>query len=271
MPKLSPRGRRYNWRPDLPDHRDHTFLAKHELVAAGLPSKVDLRPLCPPVVDQGDLGSCTANALAGALGFLELKDFRDKVTDSAAEFNAALGSYVPFSRLFIYWQERLIEGDTDQDGGAQLRDGIKALSTVGACSEVLWPYDTARAFTAPAPECALEAGQHKISRYVNIDNTRANLLRACLAEGYPFVFGFTVYDGFEGEECAATGMLHLPTRDEGCQGGHAVMCVGYDDARRVFIVRNSWGSAWGDGGYFYMPYAYMTDANLADDFWTLRR
>jgi C1A family cysteine protease len=95
-------------------------------------------------------------------------------------------------------------------------------------------------------------------------------MRGCLAAGYPFVFGFTVYSSFEGQEVAKTGVVSMPTPDEQVVGGHAVLAVGYDDASQAFIVRNSWGAGWGQEGYFTMPYAYLTTRALSSDFWTIR-
>jgi C1A family cysteine protease len=96
-------------------------------------------------------------------------------------------------------------------------------------------------------------------------------MKGCLAEGYPFAFGMTVYDSFEGDEVAKTGVVQMPSPDEQVVGGHAVLVVGYDDSQQIFIVRNSWGSEWGMGGYFTLPYAYIVNPDLASDFWTLRR
>ena len=96
------------------------------------------------------------------------------------------------------------------------------------------------------------------------------MLKGCLAAGYPFVFGFTVLSSFETQEVADTGVMPMPADGDKQLGGHAVCCVGYDDDKQCFVVRNSWGSSWGDGGYFYMPYKYMTDSGLASDFWTIR-
>jgi C1A family cysteine protease len=98
----------------------------------------------------------------------------------------------------------------------------------------------------------------------------AGQMKACLAAGYPFVFGFTVYESFEGDAVANSGVLQMPGDSEAQVGGHAVMAVGYSDSTQRFLVRNSWGSGWGVGGYFTIPYAYLTDANLADDFWVIR-
>jgi len=95
-------------------------------------------------------------------------------------------------------------------------------------------------------------------------------MRTCLAEGYPFVFGFTVYRSFESREVAKSGVLDMPQRDEKVMGGHAVMAAGYDDRAKRFLIRNSWGADWGKQGYFTMPYAYLDNRNLSDDFWTIR-
>lgn len=264
-PRVSKAGRRYNWIPDLPDHRDKKYCS---CAAGPLPSSSDLRPQCPPIVDQGSVGSCTGNSLAGAWGFLELKELAAKLSGQAEEFAA---TFVPASRLFIYWNERVMEGDPNQDGGAQIRDGVKTLASTGACDENLWPYNTSATFTAPSASCFSEAAGHKISQYMSLDNTNGQQLKACLAEGYPVVFGFTVYESFESAQTAETGIMTMPTPEDSPVGGHAVLCVGYDDARQMYIIRNSWGTSWGAGGYFFMPYSYMHNPDLADDAWTLRK
>jgi C1A family cysteine protease len=243
----------YGWIPDLPDQRDHQY-AKVHAVPRKLPAKVDLRAKCPPVENQGQLGSCTANALAGALEFLELKDKRP---------------LVDLSRLFIYYNERVIEHSVKQDAGAMLRDGIKTLAKQGVCAERLWPYVIKQFAKRPAKTCYTQALQHTISSYQRLSTTQE--MRACLADGYPFVFGFTVYESFESDAVANTGTVPMPSRREHVLGGHAVCAVGYDDAAKRFIVRNSWGADWGKKGYCTMPYAYLADRNLSDDFWTMRK
>jgi C1A family cysteine protease len=220
----------------------------------GLPPHVDLRPYCPKVEDQGTLGSCTANALAGALEFLEI---RDKVL------------FADLSRLFIYYNERALEHSVRSDSGAMLRDGMKTLAKQGVCTETRWPYVISRFANKPSAGSYKEASDHQITSYHRI-LTLAEM-RTCLAEGYPFVFGFTVYENFESKNVAKTGRLDMPQQKERAIGGHAVMAVGYDDAEKRFIVRNSWGPKWGMKGYFTMPYAYAADRNLSDDFWTIRR
>jgi len=243
----------YGWIPDIPDYRDHLYGAVRK-IPAKLPAKVDLRPGCSKVEDQQDLGSCTANALAGALEFLLLKD---KVP------------FADFSRLFIYYNERVIEGTVTSDSGAMIRDGIKTLAKQGACLEKSWPYDIARYAVKPVKKCYSEALEYQIISYARLNTL--DEMRACLASGFPFVFGFSVYDGFETQKVAQTGVLEMPVKGERMQGGHAVLAVGYDDRAKRIIVRNSWGSDWGQKGYFTMPYDYVKDRNLSDDFWTVRR
>jgi len=242
----------YGWVPDRPDHRDKLYSA----IAAPpkvLPSKVDLRAGCSPVENQGQLGSCTANALVGNLEFLENKAGRT-ATD--------------LSRLFIYYNERAMEGTVDSDSGAAIRDGVKSLVKLGVCSEKSWPYNIAKFTQKPSAACFKEAATHEVTSYHRILSLQE--MRQCLAEGYPFVFGFTVYSAFESKAVAKTGALNLPKPSEKDLGGHAVCAVGYDDTAKRVLVRNSWGADWGMGGYFTMPYDYISNNNLADDFWTLR-
>jgi C1A family cysteine protease len=250
--------KRYGWVPDLPDHRDLLYAAPVAALAA-LPAKVDLTPQCPAkVYDQGQLGSCTANAIAATLEFDMMKE--------------KLPSIVTPSRLFIYFNEREKEHTVQEDAGAQIRDGIKVVNKLGACPEPMWVYDDAnpgRFQERPTKECYTEALKHKALTYHRVARTLAQM-RSCLASGYPFVFGFSVYDSFESDKVAKTGVVPMPGANEALLGGHAVLAVGYDDASQRFIVRNSWGPTWGMKGYFTLPYAYLLDSNLSDDFWTIR-
>jgi C1A family cysteine protease len=97
-----------------------------------------------------------------------------------------------------------------------------------------------------------------------------NQLKGCLALGYPFVFGFSVYESFESATVARTGKVPMPKPREALLGGHAVLTVGYDDVEERFLMRNSWGASWGMAGYFTMPFDYLVDPNLCDDFWTVK-
>lgn len=244
--------RTYGWIPDFPDARDRVYQLPRRVTA--LPPSADLRGGCPAVYDQGDLGSCTANAIGAAIEFDQMKQ--------------KLAAATP-SRLFIYYNERVIEGSIDTDGGAQIRNGIKSVASDGACPETMWAYVEANFATPPPTPCYQYAKLHPAVQYDRV-NQDAGQMKACLASGYPFVFGFTVYESFEGDAVAKSGMLQMPGLTETEVGGHAVMAVGYNDSVSRFLVRNSWGTEWGVGGYFTIPYAYLTDSNLADDFWVIR-
>ena len=156
-----------------------------------------------------------------------------------------------------------------QDSGAFLRDGIKSLAKQGVCPEQEWPYRVKDFTKKPTTKCYSDAKKHQITSYHRISTV--DEMRTCLADGFPFVFGFTVYSAFESAAVAKSGVLNLPTKKEQVVGGHAVMGVGYDDAQKRFIIRNSWDTDWGQKGYFTMPYDYLDPLkNLADDFWTIR-
>lgn len=242
------------WIPDLPDSRDLAYAATLSVMKK-LPASMDLRSQCPPVYDQGQLGSCTGNALAGAYEF-------DRIKEKKKDF-------MP-SRLFIYYNERVIEHSVSSDAGAQIRDGIKTLNKQGVCPEKEWPYDISKFADKPPAKCYTDAKKNEIQSYQRLDNTNLTALKSCISEGYPFVFGFTVYESFMSAAVAKNGKMPMPKTGEKVVGGHAVMAVGYNDAKGVVIVRNSWATTWGDKGYFYMPYAYITSNNLCDDFWTIR-
>jgi len=200
------------------------------------------------------LGSCTANAIAGAVQFDLMKQ--------------QLPVFAP-SRLFIYFNERVMEHSVASDAGARIRDGIKAVSKQGVCSETVWPYDVARFAEKPPVAAYQEALGQRALQYQTVLR-RITQMKGCLAAGFPFVFGFTVYTAFESKAVERTGVVDLPHGGEKLLGGHAVLAVGYDDATQRFIVRNSWGEKWGQSGYFTMPYAYLLSADLASDFWTIR-
>src|SRR6266446_6392138 len=191
----------YGWLPDLPDHRDLFYSAVAPRLVSP-PAKVDLRLKCSPVEDQGQLGSCTANALVGALEFLEIKDGTP---------------FVDLSRLFVYYNERMIEGTVNQDSGAFIRDGIKSLAKLGVCTEAEWPYKISRFTKKPTAACYRSAKKHRILSYHRISTV--DEMRSCLAEGFPFVFGFTVYEAFESATVAKSGVLNMPGPKEKVMGG----------------------------------------------------
>jgi C1A family cysteine protease len=243
---------RFGWVPDLPDARDFMYSAP-EAVLTKLPTKADLRSKMPKIYDQGELGSCTANAIGAAFEFEQIKEGQTDFTPS---------------RLFIYYNERAMEGTIDTDSGAMIRDGIKSVAKVGVCTETTWPYDIPK-FTEKPPKTAYtEAKKHQALIYRRVLGN-LHQMQGCLASGLPFVFGFSVYESFMSPEVAKTGEVPLPPRGEQLIGGHAVLAVGYDDKIQRFIVRNSWGTGWGMKGYYTMPYGYLTDPGLARDFWAI--
>lgn len=253
----------YGHIPDRRDQRDHLYTAPLSILSA-LPASVDLRPQCAPVMDQGQLGSCTANSIAAALEFDQIKQGLPEARPS---------------RLFIYYNERAMEGTINSDAGAMIRDGIKSVNKQGACPESLWTYDISKFTVKPSTTCYQSALQHKTVSYQRVTRSLTQM-KGCLASGYGFVFGFTVYESFESDQVAQTGIVPMPSHREQILGGHAVLCVGFDDAQQRFYVQNSWGTEWGmgrtatssdtDRGFFSMPYAYLLSSSLASDFWTIR-
>jgi C1A family cysteine protease len=252
----------YGWKKDKPDLRDH------QLKLAGkpraLPPKVDLRTVikCPKPYDQGELGSCTANAISFAYQYDELLQNNTQC-------------FMP-SRLFIYYNERAMEGTISEDSGAELRDGIKSINSQGVCEESSWPYEITQFTLKPPPVCYVEGSNCKSVAYSRVTQDQS-AIKTVLANQRPIVFGFTVYESFESETVAHTGLMPIPhTKTEKCLGGHAVVCVGYDDdqimadgSKGGFIIRNSWGSSWGIEGYFYMPYSILVDSTLSSDLWVV--
>jgi C1A family cysteine protease len=254
--------RGFGWRPQLPDARDKLYMARIK----GLPpAEYDLRSSMPAVYDQGQLGSCTGNAIAAAMEYE-----RDR---------QGLPDFVP-SRLFIYYNERALEGTVSSDAGAVIRDGIKVVNREGVCPETLWPYDTAVFTVKPPKRCYVAAAKDKAVQYEAIQTLGD--LKDAIASNLAVVFGFTVYQSFESQSVARTGVMPMRKPGEATVGGHAVLAVGYSDPKSHLIVRNSWGPSWGDHGYFYMPYEYLTGSkvssdtsrishvHLASDFWAIQ-
>jgi C1A family cysteine protease len=245
--------RKFGWLRDLPDIRDKYHLSFP--LNSPLPSKVDLREDMPPVYDQGELGSCTANAIAGAIQYDELRQ--------------KLPSKTP-SRLFIYYNERVMEDSVLFDAGAFIRDGIKSINSIGYCEESMWPYIIEKFTFKPSNDCYMYAANHKSVEYKRVSQN-IHHIKSVLAQGYPVVFGFTVYSSFVSDEVEETGVVPMPSESDFIVGGHAVLCVGYNDDTEQVIFRNSWGESWGVEGYGYMPYKYIINPNLAADFWTVKK
>jgi C1A family cysteine protease len=170
------------------------------------------------------------------------------------------------SRLFVYYTTRMLMGTLSYDSGVDNRSMLKALAQYGWCDESMWPYNIAKYKHNPPPECFRQAETRKIQSYLAVRQTLEDM-KACIAGGDPFIFGFSVYQSID--EAEATGIIPYPKRNERSVGGHDVILVGYDDATQMFKLRNSWGN-WGQQGYGWISYKYATNPNLATDFWTVR-
>jgi C1A family cysteine protease len=240
---------KYHWVRDKVDIRDHQY----KLTGDPTPNTVDLRPWCTMIEDQGNLGSCTGQAIAGAIELLGKRNIKA----------------IDVSRLFIYYYERLLLGTINRDSGAYIRDGIKACYTYGAPIEKLWPYNIAKFKIKPSTAAIKDAVTRKVTSY-----QRAADFNACidaLAAGYPVTIGFHVYTSFTSSIVSRTGIMPYPnTRRERLLGGHAVLLVGYNKSTNMFIARNSWGKRWGDGGYFYMPFQVIQNTAMSNDFWIIK-
>lgn len=221
---------------------------------AKIPSRVDLRNMCSKIENQGGIGSCTGHATCSALEYLEFKE---------------TGKCEDMSRLMAYYSGRVLDGNPQWDAGATIRNVVKGLAKWGVCHENLWPYDEEKVLERPPDACWYDAEKHQLLGYYALKSYSDML--SCLAAGFPFVFGFTVYPSLMMEEPSKTGIVRMPDKDETPMGGHAVVAVGYDLDKDYYIVRNSWGEDWGDKGYMYMPRKYVEDPNLSDDFWQITK
>lgn len=237
---------KYGWIVDKPDFRDLIYEPEERGI---LPESVDLRPGCPPIYDQGNLGSCTANAIAGHLDFNRKKQGEE---------------FIFPSRLFIYYQERLLENSVESDSGASIRDSVKVVKKFGACPEQEWPYEIDMFTVEPHDFCYEDAVKYEDLTYLRILQDELSM-KSCLAEGYPFVVGVSVYESFE----KSNGDVPIPKPSESLLGGHAICIVGYD--KDYWIFRNSWGTSFGNEGYGTLPKEYLLNPGLSRDSWSLRK
>lgn len=262
------------WVPDVPDARDLRYTAPIKILKK-LPDTVDLRKSLSGkntdvIFDQGRLGSCVGNATAAAINFQYTKQKKNKNTPS---------------RLAIYYGARELMGTVNVDSGCYIRDAFKVIAKYGAGSEVLWPYYISKFTKKPSSNYFIDAAKKQAVQYERVSQ-KIDQLKAAISENTPVVFGFSVYESLE-TYATVGGIVHMPLIRDRMLGGHAVIIVGYtndltkvhsngkniklssDDKKHKdwFIVKNSWGIEWGDNGYCYFPSDYITNNNLADDFW----
>ena len=238
---------------DQPDSRDFRIT----FPVTTRPALVDRRALVPTIYHQGTLGSCTAHAAGTIFDTIQNRDFP-----------AHGGRFTP-SRLFIYYNTRKLEGTIDRDVGSSLRNAMKTLSRDGACNETLWPYEVARFRECPVPRAYENGLKNRTIRYMRITHTEEQM-EQCLSNGHPFAFGLRIYQYWYDPSVRSTGVIRAPLPTDRFLGGHAMVCVGYNRARRVFIVVNSWGPSWGDRGVCYIPYTYMLNTTQAYDLWIVQ-
>jgi C1A family cysteine protease len=240
---------KFHWVKDRFDKRDY----KYELFNNSQKDYVDLREFCSPIEHQGNLGSCTGQAIAGAIELLNKRN--NKPTD--------------VSRLFIYYYERLLLGTVNYDSGAYIRDGIKVCSHNGSPLEHFWPYIINRFKIKPNQKAINDALSRKITLYERVNDHEGCI--DAINNGYPVIIGFYVYSSFISNIVARTGMMPYPNINrERFLGGHAVLLVGYNKKQNRYIVRNSWGQGWGDKGYFYMPFDVIANKKMSLDFWVIK-
>lgn len=244
--------RKYSYIPDTLDHRDF-YLAR---ASTEQPTVVDLRPgFTYPVFDQGKLGSCTGSGWKKIVEFVRAKE--------------KLAFQFPASALWIYYKERELEKTISSDSGAAPRDGAKAISKWGVAPEALWPYNVKKFTTKPPESVSLQAKKYKALTYSRVPQTAIDF-QACLAAGFPFGVGFSVFDSFESNAVSVSGIVPMPGLNDAPIGGHFVVCCGYDSTRKKFLNLNSWSATWGMAGYFEVDYDYWLNPDLASDMWTLR-
>lgn len=233
--------------PDLPDFRDWVFEPNLDNIA---PALIDLRNLSSVVEDQASIGSCTANAIVGAVEML---------------INKLGKPYEDLSRLFIYYNTRSLQGtisNGDITYGTSIREAIKTCVDIGICTEEIWPYATMLWNILPNINAYTDALRHRVTSYYSITNTEH--IRLAVAEGYGVVFGIAIYNSFQ--DTPATGIV--PENDYEL-AGHAMVIVGYNDSEQKYIVRNSWGAEWGNNGYCFMDYAYVNAEGY--NFWVIKQ
>ena len=245
---------RYGWKPSLPG----VLVKAADTTGLAVKPEVDPRAAMPPVFDQGQLGSCTANATAAAFQYDQWLD------------GHKIGA---LSRLWIYWQERSIEGSLSQgDCGAMGSDAFIAASTVGVPAETDWPYVISKfnPKTPPAKATKDAKSHYLLHKPTHLVPQAETAIKQVLSNQQTIAFGFTVYESFE--EDWPTPHMPIPEPHEQVLGGHEVLLCGYlESDPKYAIVRNSWGSSWQDGGYFLFPWAELLKRSVCSDFRTIVR
>jgi C1A family cysteine protease len=243
------------WRAETPDFRDTPYTVPDADVTT-LPLSVNLSHLLPSVKDQGHLSSCVGHAVANLHYAAQMRNAKDTCKEEA-------------SRLFIYYEARKMQGWQRSDAGCYIRDAIKSVVKTGAAVEKTWPYDFAKVNRKPTIKAVLSAWKNQALVYKRVDNSDVVAVMHALAKGLPIAFGSALFESFKPD---ARAVIPMPKRTEKMQGAHAMTLIGYryNSANLVeFLVRNSWGESWGDGGNHWMPVDYVCNRALTEDCWVL--
>jgi C1A family cysteine protease len=221
-----------------------------------LPLIIDLRKYFKYTFDQGDLGSCVSNSLCYIYDFLDKKN-----------------KFIPYpSRLFVYYNSRKLDDTINYDSGTTISQGVNSLKIYGTCNEKYCKYDINKFTSEPSLEAYNEAKTYKLKITSNITIQTLLNLKSILYSGFPFVVGILIYSSFEDDDANTTGVIKLPSASKDTYlGGHSLICVGYNETKKIWIMKNSWGESWGDGGYCYLPYNYLLNPSLTGDIWVLKK
>ena len=218
-------------------------------------TKCDLKSKITQIYDQGQIGSCTANAVCQSM----------RMCPKYANFFP--------SRLYVYAKERITEGQkTLEDTGADAEDGLVQIRDHGVCTETSWPYNPDNANVIPPASCDQEASNYKVHSIGRICSdyatrqSKINSIKKSIIAGIPILIGIEVYESFESQDVANTGVVPMPDPKEQCVGGHEILLVGFDDETQRFCFVNSWGPDWGDHGYGYLTYDFVTSPNYTTEF-----
>lgn len=243
-------------------HDDRDFKIKFSTpLSIDYPDIVDLRRFSPIVFDQQSLNSCTASAVALIYDWIHNRIYNNDMNSRA---------FIP-SRLFLYYNTRVISNNNYKDSGSSIRDTIKTIATIGICPESLWPYKINKFNVKPHGACYVSAKFNKTVQYLRVNQTSDQIERCLAISKNPIVFGINIYDSwYDNKDLRKSGRIHMPLPNEKLIGGHAMVIVGFNKKDKYFIVQNSWGKSWGDKGFCYIPYDYILDRKYAWDFWVIQ-